>query len=94
MGHLKNIASEAYNESKTANLGTPIYGKILWLRNCIAKRAADGKPVSADYLANCSTMKQITLGIVRNEKAKGVSLNKLERQEIGEELARIILDNM
>jgi hypothetical protein len=94
MGHLKIIAAEAYETSKTANLGTPIYGKILWLRNCIAKRAADGKPIAADYLANCSTMKQITLGIVRNEKAKGVSLNKLERQEIGEELARIILDNM
>jgi hypothetical protein len=94
MEHLKNIASEAYNESKTANLGTPIYGKILWLRNCIAKRAADGKPIAADYLANCSTMKQITLGIVRNEKTKGVSLNKFERQEIGEELARIILGNM
>lgn len=94
MEHLKIIAAEAYNQSKTANLGTPIYGKILWLGNCIAKRAADGKPITADYLANCSTMKQVTLGIVRNEKAKGVSLDKSERQEIGEELARIIIGNM
>ena len=91
MEYLKNIAAEAYNKSETANLGTPIYGKILWLRNCIEKRAAGGKPVSADYLANCSTMKQITLG---NKRSEGVELNKCERQAIGEEIARIILGDM
>lgn len=94
MEHLKNIAVEACNKSKTANLGTPIYGQIAWLRNCIEKRAADGKPVSADYLATCSTMKQITLGIVRNKRSEGVELGKCERQAIGEEIARIILGDM
>jgi hypothetical protein len=94
MERLKNIAIKACEESMTADLGTPIYGQIAWLRSCMEKRAAEGKPISADYLANCSTMKQITLGIVRSEKSKGVGINKLERQAIGDEIARIILGSM
>lgn len=92
----KAIADKAYEQSKCSNLGTPIYGKILWLRNCVEQRIATGKPVTKEHLANCSTMKQITLGIVRDLEKRGFPVEKgtvkMTRQKIGEELAANILN--
>lgn len=92
----KAIADKAYEQSKRANLGTPIYGKILWLRKCVGERIATGKPVTEEHLANCSTMKQITLGIVRDLEKRGFPVEKgtvkMTRQKIGEELAANILN--
>lgn len=91
----KTIAVSAYEQSMNANLGTPIYGKILWLRNCVAKRKTEGKPLTIEHLANSSTMKQITLDIYMDMVKRGVPVKKgtvkATRQEIGEEIAREIL---
>lgn len=96
MEHWKAEANSAYQKSKDALLGTPIYGKIKWLEACVSRRAAEGKPLTKDYLANCSTMKQVTLGIYRDMEKRGVPIEKstvkATRQSIGEEIAALILE--
>ena len=57
-----------------------IYKDIEWLANCIRKRIARGESIQVEHLAQCSTMRKITLNAKRLEEKYGGRITKEERE--------------
>ena len=68
-----------------------IYKMIEDLARMVQKRKDKGLPIDRDYLANCSTMSNITLAAKRAEEG---NITKEERKVGGYQIADYILEEL
>lgn len=68
-----------------------IYKMIESLAQMVQKRKDKGLPIERDHLANCSTMKSITLAAKRAEEG---NINKEERKAGSYQIADYILEEL
>lgn len=68
-----------------------IYKMIEDLARMVQKRKDKGLPIEREYLANCSTMRDITLAAKRAEEGH---ITKEERKAGGYQIADYILEEM
>lgn len=70
-----------------------IYDITIWLQDCIIKKANKGIQPSIEYLANCSTMKNIIREAAKLlYKYDRITPTKQEKQEAAQEHAKYIFE--